>query len=621
MSSSYLIKGATGGTIKIPRSNIVVSPYPIGTYYIDGNDFIPTIFDLTKYAGSGQNPYPSLEYLANHELPLEDMQPYIDDVNNKVSWLWGSLGSGGMCAYSYTSNNNTYYSLTLCQGYITNEETGNIRFLINYVTPMGLGNFPQWKAKEVVITSDADRDNILRILTGNYNQGGQSSAYENLGTPLYENPLEPTTITGVNYTKSNVEHFKTLIEASFTSNVIVNPLIGEAHLQALIGLSSDADSVSFGEYIMQPSIPTGYTQTGSWYGGEDNLEEDPNDKGGVATTGGGGGSFDNNSDPVDFPPDSQFSVDGVSSGLITIYTPTQADLISFNKFLFADITEAMSLVIKRLISDPIEYILSLGLIHLTPSNLSDMEEITFCGIGSGVMAKRVTNQFQRLNCGSIDVNEQFATNLDYSGYSQVQAHIPYCGTYDLDINEVMGSRISLEYIIDLLSGACIANLKITRSKRNDGDANNLDAVLYSFTGNCISQLPLTARDFKSFFNGIATIASGVVSQNAGAIASGAMETVTGMFNPNIQKAGNIQTDYGFMGIQTPYLTLQRPIQQMPADFAKYNGYPSNITVKLGECKGYTKIHPITIYTNEIDGITQEECDMIKELMSEGFWIE
>ena len=619
MSANYVIKGKTGGSIKIPRFDNYTNPYPIQVWYCLKDDFAPTHFDLRQY-GNGVNIFGDLVYLANHEDSQENLQSYVDSVVANTTWLWGNLYNGGMGVYSYVNGNNNYYSLFLSQGFITNEETGNIRFLLDYV-----GNnktdFLSWKASNIVFVADARRDNILKVVSGNYNMAGVSGCYASIGEPQYLDPLDPTAITDVSYHKSDSPiDFGGCVDASLSS-LIVEPVIGNAFYLPMIGLNGDSDSFSQGEFTMTPSIPEGYTYSGTWYGGTDNLEEDPNSKGGTASTGGGGGSFDNNSDPVDFPSDDQFSVDGINSGLITIYVPTQSELIAFNRFLFSSITEAMSLVFKRLLSDPIDYIISLGLIHLTPSNLSDSEEITFCGVGTGVLAKHTTKQFQRLNCGSINIEEQFKTNLDYGGFSSVQIYLPYCGVHSLDIQEVMGGTLTLQYMIDLLSGACVAMLKITRNKRNDGDADNLNSVLYTFTGNCVSQLPITSRDFKQFFQGLATLGIGAASQNGGAIAQGVTDAGLGFFNPDVKKAGTIQTDYGFMTAQKPYLILQRPIQQLPSSYMDEKGYPSNITVKLGACRGFTKIYPETLYANKIDGITEEEVEMLKDICSKGIYIE
>ena len=192
-------------------------------------------------------------------------------------------------------------------------------------------------------------------------------------------------------------------------------------------------------------------------------------------------------------------------------------------------------------------------------------------------------------------------------------------------DDIMGGNIHLKYNIDLLTGACSAQLKIQRNKRTvfgEGDADNLDSVLYEFTGTCISSLPLSATDWRGFFQGACQIASSAGSLATGnpvGAAAGIAGSVMSM-KPDIQKSGNLSIDYGFMGIQIPFIMMERPIQSLPVKFGERKGYPSNIYEKLGNCTGYVKINTDDLWTGGIHG-TNAEMEELKAIFNEGVWVE
>ena len=64
----------------------------------------------------------------------------------------------------------------------------------------------------------------------------------------------------------------------------------------------------------------------------------------------------------------------------------------------------------------------------------------------------------------------------------------------------------------------------------------------------------------------------------------------------------------------PYLIMHRPIQSLPDNFGRYKGYPSNITKRLGDLTGFTKVYEIL--TNNISAM-DEEIEEIINLLKEG----
>ena len=347
----------------------------------------------------------------------------------------------------------------------------------------------------------------------------------------------------------------------------------------------------------------------------------PNDDGGLTTDEYPDGNFENWSDDVDYTNVEDFDTDAVGSGFVTLYNPSSANVQAFTDFLFTGITESMSTVLKRLISNPLDYVIGMNVVHFSPRIKSASEAIKFCGIDSGVSAPQLY-QFQTIDCGEIDINEQFETFLDYGGYTKFKLALPYCGVYPLECNEIQSSVMGIKYNIDLLTGSCVAQVKITRKLRDHVRNDvSLNSVMYEFTGNVFSQVPLSAVDYRGTIQGIMQIASGVASVSTGsstglgAIASGVMS-----LTPNVQHSGNMSTSFGYMGRQKPMLIIERPMQAVANEFGEREGYVSNIYVsKLNHVQGYTEIDIESFHTEFIK-CTNEERDELINILAGGFII-
>ena len=336
---------------------------------------------------------------------------------------------------------------------------------------------------------------------------------------------------------------------------------------------------------------------------------DPYKPGRTSEHGGGGRSFDDSSDPVGLPvPSTDYAL---NSGFLTMYQVNANklnDLASFmwNTSLFD--VEAW----QKIMSNPFDAIISLTAIPASPGVLSD-RAIKIGNVVTNVSAPVVADQFVRINCGTLDVEEYSGSYLDYSPYTRVEIYLPYIGFRDLNTDEVMDKTLSLVYNVDVLSGACVANILVG------------DTVLYQFAGDCAMQIPVTGRDPAKTLTSIL----GVVT-SAGSLAGGA---ILGTLNPqsavkavtataesviggkrNIQRSGNISGSAGFMGGQTPYLIITRPRQALPEEQNTFMGYPSFITSTLGDLSGMTIIADCHL---ENIPCTDGELQEIERLLKEG----
>ena len=70
-------------------------------------------------------------------------------------------------------------------------------------------------------------------------------------------------------------------------------------------------------------------------------------------------------------------------------------------------------------------------------------------------------------------------------------------------------------------------------------------------------------------------------------------------------------------IQKPYLILSRPIQSLAESYNHFNGYVSNIKMKLGDCSGFTKVD--MVHLEAIPCMAEEKAE-IESLLKSGVLI-
>lgn len=588
---------------------------------------IPTYFDIQKYyddswasswgemeAITYKNGYSNVGY----DLDDPTFMANVAHVKANTHFIWGNLEDGGLfVGKADYGGGNVYIYYEFCEGLYQNGNSGKYLYYI----PAFNGYDHQIQLSQRMLLSECC------VLTPRNNEDDIWLMFNDRisnGQPVSDSVL---------YTNPQIDPIRGVINVTRTTG-------GDAPISAtLTNLYWEGKSAFLTEDwywpVTAPSGVRGYKWThlpipdsdwvslgGSWYGSDSNINYDPNADAGTNTVGGDHGDLDNHSDPIDFTDESQFTVDGINSGFITIYNPTQGQVSDFNDFLFTGITESISTVLKRLISSPLEYVISLSMVHYSPSNLSESSEaIKFCGLDSGVSAKRVTKQMQIIDCGSVVVNERLGSALDYGGYAKIKIYVPYCGIFPLSTDDVIGATLHGKFIIDQLTGNVIFQLKSTRAKRSTGDINNLDSVLYEFTGNCFNSLPISATDWRGLFQGACQIASGAAAMSTGNAVAGVSSIANGVMamKPDVIKSGNLATTYGYMGKQKPYLIFEWPVQSLPAGFGSYKGYPANITRPLDQVKGYTEVDESTFWSMRIHG-TEDEMNEIKDLMYSGVYL-
>lgn len=299
-------------------------------------------------------------------------------------------------------------------------------------------------------------------------------------------------------------------------------------------------------------------------------------------------------------------VTGSASSLYAIYNPTLSQLNDFGAWLWSsDFIDQL----KKLFNDPMQAIIGLHKVYATPVT-GGSQNIKVGYLDSGVSSKIVTNQYTTIDCGTISCAEYFGNVFDYDPYTSIQLYLPFIGIVSLDVADVMRASIHIIYHVDVLSGACLAEVKVTR--------DSAGGTLYQYAGNAAVTLPISSGSYMGIVASLASIAGGV----AGTIASGgaAAPMLIGAAGSalnartRVEHSGGFSGNAGAMGGKIPYLIISRPQTELAENYGVYIGNPSNHTVTLGSCSGYVQAKECHL---ENIPATQNELNQIESLLKGG----
>ena len=296
----------------------------------------------------------------------------------------------------------------------------------------------------------------------------------------------------------------------------------------------------------------------------------------------------------------------VDTGLGAVYVPTIEQIRSFSEWLWSPNFIDQ---IKKLFSDPMQGIIGLHQVYFTPSH--DGTSTIHCGyLDSGVSSDYTTTRYVKVDCGSIDVKEVFGNVFDYDPLTTIECYLPFIGIVPIKVGDVMRSTLSIEYVCDVLTGACLCNIYVNR--------DDAKCVLYTYGGNCAVNYPLSSGSYM----GIVSALTGVGISIGGAIATGGASLplsiaggIASMMNAhtNVKTSGGYSGNTGAMGIKKPYLIIKNTLSAMPDNYNKYIGNPYNNTKKINECKGFTQANVIHLHGDML----QQEKEEIVNLFNSG----
>ena len=314
---------------------------------------------------------------------------------------------------------------------------------------------------------------------------------------------------------------------------------------------------------------------------------------------GGDGDMKDTNEPVPLTPSDITNV----AYPVRCYRLSRANVSALHGYLWSNdfITN-----LPKLFSDPFSAIVGIQAIpYISPAEESN---IIIGTLDTGIVANKVTLYYVTVDLGSIDVTEYWQNFLDYQPYTRLKLFLPYIGIVDLPTDLFMNNSVAVKYRIDIVSGACVAIV------------SNRDNIICTFTGNCSTKIPLSNNDHSNAIGntlvGIAGLAGSVATGNAvGAVANTA--SIVAGLKERIQISGSLSTAHGILINDKPFLMIERPDTEIPKNYAGLKGYTSNISMKLSETTGFTKIADI-----KLDGLscTDAEKEELLNMMQNGIYL-
>ena len=301
---------------------------------------------------------------------------------------------------------------------------------------------------------------------------------------------------------------------------------------------------------------------------------------------------------------------GNASSLWKVYHPSQATIDAFGAWLWSSNFVEQ---IKKMFNDPMSAIIGLHKVFAPPVD-AGTANIKVGYLDSGVASAYVDQQYVTVDCGSIALKEYFGNVFDYEPYTKVAIYLPFIGVQSLSTAEVMRSTINVVYHVDIFTGACLAEVNITR----DGDTG----CLYTFAGDCSARYPLSSGSYMGIVGGVLSIAGGI----AGTVATGgnllpallgASSAMTHM-RTDVKHSGQLSGNAGAMGVKVPFLIVLRPQTAMAKSYEHFTGRPANKFALIGEARGYVKCKEV--HVDNLAGASDKEKEMVESLLKSGIII-
>lgn len=316
--------------------------------------------------------------------------------------------------------------------------------------------------------------------------------------------------------------------------------------------------------------------------------------------------FDSDDDDYHDPEDNTDDTEdgstniSVSGEVCKTFQISDIELRKLSQFLWSsNFFDNVLLVNNR----PIENIISLKAVIGNANTTGSSQVLTLGNVESTVnvipCAETIT-----INVGGITIPKKYNNFLDFEPYTKVQIYLPFYGTAMLNSSLVVGRRIDISYIIDVITGTA----KITIKHANK--------TLYEYKTTCACDLPLTSSNRASVEMGYISSGLGMgvslASGNViGAVASG-LSMAQSQFSSNTN--GNVSGVVDFHDSRMITVMVDRPVYSELKMFNKTHGRVCNLSKTLKNLKGFTKCaNSVQLPFNCLD----KEREMIIELLTSG----
>lgn len=248
----------------------------------------------------------------------------------------------------------------------------------------------------------------------------------------------------------------------------------------------------------------------------------------------------------------------------TIYEPTNANMKKINDAIFINAADGTTINVQQYFSSYKKFYCKIP--------VAGYKQLKGGRYDFGEQAPYVKEHTIIIDCGSVEIPEQYHSLLDYNPFSRLTIYLPFIGFQELDDKLVVGHTLKVQYVVDVLSGRCLAQLFVDRT--------DLQSCFAEYGGTIAADEIFGTDNGYNYY--------------------GAYELMTTM------QLGELSC-YVLIHTKTP----------LEGDIVNYKGLPTNEIVKVGDVTGFIKYSSI-----HVDGMTATdvEKDEIESLLMSGIFV-
>lgn len=306
------------------------------------------------------------------------------------------------------------------------------------------------------------------------------------------------------------------------------------------------------------------------------------------------------------------------SGLLSIFTPTTAELNAFSQYLWSNNFDINTF--KKIVNNPFDLILGFQYLPFKVVIAGDMPVNVgnILGVDSGLRMSYPTKENYQHSFGTLSLTGEEHKFLDYSPYSKTYIHLPYIGEQVIDTDLIrQASPVELIYKYNIVNGTVNAILT--------GHIEGRLGVLYEWVGNCNNPLPVATNDYTNTINGMFSLVSGAVvgGISGGAIGGGVGATIGAIsglnqagLKPTISTQGSLGGCGGCLNATCDaFIITEQQRLSVASTQAHYLGYPRNVSGTIKNSGGYNNIKAVRMH---IPNATSSEMQEITDILTSGY---
>lgn len=311
------------------------------------------------------------------------------------------------------------------------------------------------------------------------------------------------------------------------------------------------------------------------------------------------------------PTDPSEGING--SGLLTtIYRLTEQQAMALGRFLWSgDIFQK----IKALNTSPISNIVGL---YYMPIFIAGTTSIINIGdVDTNINADEISGSTPLYELGSVEYKGRYQNFVDFEPYTNAHIFLPFVGFVRLNPVYFTNKTLKVVYAYDLVCGLCNAMLFA------DG------VYVESHQGNCGIEIPLESSNRAQVAIGLASglfhtalslaTTKGLSAITAVAAGGSVFDSIMSAADSfSTQRQGNYSPATAWCETRQCFLVIESPDASYTGTFNHDFGRPCMASHNISQLSGFTVVDA-NVDLRGFDGATKEEIDMIRDLLSTGFY--